>query len=316
MLAVVVSHPGWAGPRRFAYPGPRIRIGTYQGNELILSDDGIAERHASVVLEDGALVFYENEIRIGTYVNERRIHGAQQLGAADQVRIGSYTLVFETVAVDTVDAHRPYVADHAMEESLLRAIAGRDEASRIVYADWLEQRGDRARAEFLRVQDQLRDGSRPSPELAVLVSRLRALAAEVDVAWRLRVADPGVARCVASSLFPCGMTWSALQATEHDRVRHCARCKQDVYYVLNVGEARAHAQRGRSVALDITSARWRGDLAEPFGARVCEQCKMDIGNARRDHGCPHCNHVVKREVAMGYVCSNVLGYQQLGDDSD
>jgi uncharacterized protein (TIGR02996 family) len=261
-------------------------------------------------------VFYENEIRIGTYVNERRINGAQQLGAADQVRVGSYTLVFENVAVDTVDAHRPYVPDHPMEQSLLQAIAGRDEASRIVYADWLEQRGDPMRAEFLRVQDEVREGSRPSAELAVLVSRLRARAAEVDVAWRLRVADPGVERCVARSSFPCSKTWSALQATERDRVRHCTHCKQDVYYALNVGEARAHAQQGRSVALDITSARWPGDLAEPFGTRVCEQCKMDIGNARRSDGCPHCNHVVKREVATGYVCSNMLRYQQLGDDSD
>lgn len=316
MLAVVVSHPGWPAPRRFAYPGSRIRIGTYKGNELILSEDGISERHASVVLDDGALVFYENEIRIATYVNEQRITGEKLLRTGDQVRIGSYTLVFEHVAVDTVDAHRPYVTDHPMEESLLQAIASRDNASRFVYADWLEQRGDRVRAEFLRVQDQLGEGSRRSAELAVLESRLRALAAEADVAWRLRVADPGVERCGIRRLSSCGMTWAALQATERDGVRHCTRCKQDVYYALNVGEARAHARRGHSVALDITSARWRSDLDEPFGERVCQNCELDIGNAHRGDGCPHCNHVVKREVATGYVCSNMLEYERFGDDSD
>ena len=320
MLAVVVSHPGWPGPRRFAYAGPRIRIGTYEGNELILSEDGIGERHASVCLEDGGLVFYEREIRIGTYVNEQRITGMKLLHTADRVRIGSYTLEFEIVAVDTVDAHQPYVADHPMEEALLQAIAGRDDASRIVYADWLEQRGDRLRAEFLRVQDLLRDESRQSAERAVLVGRLRALAAEVDVAWRLRVADPGpgVERCAATTSYPCRMTWSALQATERDSVRHCTHCKHDVYYALNVGEARAHAQRGHSIALDITSARWRGDLAEPFGGRVCEHCKMDIGNTHRGDGCPHCNHVKRevREVEVDYICSNMVEYEQFGDDSN
>ena len=303
MLAVVVSRLDWPGPRRFAYPGPGVAIGTDERNQLILSERGIAERHARVSLEAGALVLYEVELRGGVYVNDQRIKGKQLLADADRVQIASYTLVFHNVAVDTIDAHRSYVPDHPMERSLLQAIASRDDASRIVYADWLEQRGDRVRAEFLRVQDQLREDWRPGGELAVLVSRLRALAAEIEVAWRLQVADPDVERC-GGAFRSCGMHWSVLQPTERDSVRHCTRREHDVYYALHVGEARGHARAGRCVALDVTGARWRGDLAEPFWERVCEQCKMDIGSAHRGDACPHCNHVVERELR--YVCSNVL----------
>jgi uncharacterized protein (TIGR02996 family) len=43
------------------------------------------------------------------------------------------------------------------DEAFLRAIgaAPEDDAPRLVYADWLDDRGDAARAEFIRVQCEL-----------------------------------------------------------------------------------------------------------------------------------------------------------------
>jgi len=55
-------------------------------------------------------------------------------------------------------------------------------------------------------------------------------------------------------VYKCQKTWDALQASGHDDVRYCDRCKQAVYQVIDVeGFQRAVAQRrcvmaeGRSV---------------------------------------------------------------------
>ena len=301
MFAVLASHPDSPGLRRFAYPGPEITIGAVAGNDLILAEDGIEKRHARVVQKDRKLIVVDLKTGLGTYVNGRRLRSPLVVRGTDTVMIGGYTLVFEDIAVDTLDAHAPYVAGDPTEASLLQAIANRDETIRLVYADWLEQRGDLVRAEFLRVQDELLEMAPGDTEFVGHASRLGALAAQIDVAWRVRVASPAVERCGLRFDFQCPMEWSMLQSTEHDGVRHCTGCQQDVYYALTVGEARSYARNGHCVALDVTSARWRGDLAEPFEDRVCEQCKMDIGHDYPGRGCPQCGHVVERQMMMGRI---------------
>src|SRR5262249_2537148 len=51
------------------------------------------------------------------------------------------------------------------EEALLRAIrlAPADDASRLVYADWLEERGEGGRAEFLRADAHLQHADASDP---------------------------------------------------------------------------------------------------------------------------------------------------------
>ena len=63
--------------------------------------------------------------------------------------------------------------------------------------------------------------------------------------------DPGVGTVV---VYKCQRTWDDLQASGHDDVRYCDRCKQAVYQVIDVVSFhRAVAQRrcvmaeGRSV---------------------------------------------------------------------
>jgi len=299
MFAVHVEHPDWPGPRRFVYPGHEISIGAVAGNDLILLEAGIERRHARILLKDGKLIIEDLKTELGTHVNGRRIRWPAVVRQTSHVRIGSYTLAFPPFAVEPLDKHDPYVADHPTEDSLLRAIANRDETSRIVYADWLEQQGDLLRAEFLRVQDELLEMRPGDAELVVQASRLGALATQIDVAWRVRVASPGVERCGLALDFRCPMEWSMLQATQRDGVRHCAGCQKDVYYALSVEEARKYAKDGHCVALDVTSARWHGDLAAPFAERVCDSCTMDIGDAYPDRECPHCGNVIESEMVMG-----------------
>lgn len=65
-----------------------------------------------------------------------------------------------------------------------------DDASREVYADWLEERGDAARADLLRVQERLQAIAPIDPAFDVALRELRALERRVDPLWWKRVARP------------------------------------------------------------------------------------------------------------------------------
>lgn len=82
-------------------------------------------------------------------------------------------------AADETRTWRP--ADN-LEAELLDAIA--DDAACSVYADWLEERGDGDRAEFLRVHMTLRAARATDPRTRWLTDRLAILARSVDPTWR------------------------------------------------------------------------------------------------------------------------------------
>lgn len=151
-----------------------------------------------------------------------------------------------------------------MEATLLAAIARHDEASRLVYADWLESRGDTTRAEFLRLQ-QVLVGPVPADDAGRALwkqrsQRLRTLADTIDPAWRIQVARPAVENCQAHFDFACPMEWGELGTTADPNIRACRLCEEPVYYCTSIGEARQHAFAGRCVALDIMIERRPNDL--------------------------------------------------------
>jgi len=301
MLVVTITKLNSDVVRRFVYQSQSITIGSAQENDVILFAKGIDKHHARLLLSDGKLVLVALNSKFGTYVNEGPVESMVVLRETDNVRIGGFTLVCRHIEIDTVDAHDRYTADGPIEQSLLHAIVQHDDTSRIIYADWLEQQGDQVRAEFVRVQGKLLAMQPGDAERAAHERRLGALAAEIDVAWRLLIASPAVERCGVAFRFQCPMTWSALQATRRDGVRHCTGCRRDVYYALTVGEAREHAKDGHCVALDVTSARWRDDLSEPFGERLCGGCGMDVGDAFLGDECPRCSYPILREVLVGEI---------------
>lgn len=151
------------------------------------------------------------------------------------------------------------------EQTLLAAIAQKhDEASRLVYADWLEGQGDVARAEFLRLQ-QVLVGPSPADDAGRALfkrrsDRLRALAETIDPAWRAAVARPLVENCDAHFDFACPMEWGQLGATADPNVRACNLCEEPVYYCTSIAEARRHAFQKRCVAIDIIVERSPNDL--------------------------------------------------------
>src|SRR5207245_10870265 len=72
----------------------------------------------------------------------------------------------------------------SQDEGFLRAIIEEpgDVGLRLIYADWLEERGD-PRGEFIRVQCQLEEVEEDDPRLAELQARQRELLAAHEGEW-------------------------------------------------------------------------------------------------------------------------------------
>ena len=78
-----------------------------------------------------------------------------------------------------------------MEDGFLRALADNphDDALRLVYADYLDERGD-SRGELLRLQIALASNPESDPQRAELQARLRHLRSEASPEWLALVESP------------------------------------------------------------------------------------------------------------------------------
>jgi uncharacterized protein (TIGR02996 family) len=133
-----------------------------------------------------------------------------------------------------------------------------DEAPRLIYADWLEERGD-PRGEFLRVENELAnlapgDGRGPN-----LRARLQQLRQGIGEEWLALIDRSRIEGCFCFS-YECPKQWDQLQRTTDPLARFCESCQQNVYHCSSVAQARRHAARGHCVAVDSRLARKKGDL--------------------------------------------------------
>jgi uncharacterized protein (TIGR02996 family) len=145
------------------------------------------------------------------------------------------------------------------EDALIRAILADpgDPALRLVYADWLEERGDAdsvRRAEYLRVEcrlDGLPSADRSRRRLHAQLLELRKL---VGDAWWRQFDWAKVEYCVEFA-YRCPQRWDTLLPTGDDAVRHCSVCQRDVHYCGSVRQADQLAEAGECVAIDSRLAR-------------------------------------------------------------
>jgi hypothetical protein len=163
------------------------------------------------------------------------------------------------------------------ERGLLAAMAEGHEPSRLKYMEWLERRGEGARAEFLMLDHALATMPPDDPRRPPTFLRLRELAERISIDWRSRVARSRIEGCGASQ---CPGYWRALP-NESDDMRPCGVCFDDVYYCATVELARARIHNGQRVAIDITCERWPGDV-EPR----CPSCQSVL--AARTRFCTQC----------------------------
>ncbi len=171
----------------------------------------------------------------------------------------------------------------ATERELLAAIASGDETSRTVYADWLEERSEHARAGFLRIEQLVTRLGPGDPRFDACTRQLRELMQHIDPAWRARVARPPIEGC-PSFAFRCPQRWDALARTEREEVRRCGTCRKHIHYFDNVDDARAAARAGHCVAIDLGSERWENDLID-LGT-CCPSCARRVVSSAQF--CPHC----------------------------
>jgi uncharacterized protein (TIGR02996 family) len=148
--------------------------------------------------------------------------------------------------------------------------------TRLVYADWLEERGgptSAAKAEFLRVTVELATGKGPRGWRKARRKRLQRLAAGLDTDWLAVVSRLAVENCQGKRAqaesrrtypirfdYLCDRRWEDLRPTDDPAVRACDGCRQDVHYCDTIMEARQHAHAGHCIAVDLGVIRREGDL--------------------------------------------------------
>jgi len=91
---------------------------------------------------------------------------------------------------------QPDERDVSIEQTILDSIKRhpQDVAARLVYEDFLEERGEHAKAEFLRIQRAMGTAGIDDAKLAVLGKRLAEVLPQTDALWRALVAPPPMLR--------------------------------------------------------------------------------------------------------------------------
>jgi uncharacterized protein (TIGR02996 family) len=185
---------------------------------------------------------------------------------------------------------RPTAHLSPAEFGLLAAIGEGHEPSRKLYADWLERRGEPARAEFLRLDVALHEMRADDPRFTRTYLRLREVAQKISVDWRSRVSRASIEACAPFGA-TCPAYWRALPA-DADDVRTCRTCNEKVYYCVTLQLAQERVQHGQRVALDMTAERWPNDLD-----RQCDGCGGGVPPQNRF--CPHCGAAMPRARSLG-----------------
>jgi uncharacterized protein (TIGR02996 family) len=258
VLAVYLYREG-ARTVRIVSEREEIWMGSHGDADIKLEGRDVTARHCRLVVQAAGILLVREAGTVN--VNGKQLERSTPLYATDKVFVGPYSFMIE--ALDR--------APDATEEQLLADIAAGDDASRLVYADWLETNGDVRRAEFLRTQESMRglqaDTLDPDARTTFVEHsrRLRQLATLIDLDWRMRVARAPVEGCKVDVRFDfaCPKQWSDLVETESAEVRFCDLCRQQVFYCTSIPEARQHAWRGRCVAVDISNERTKHDLERP-----------------------------------------------------
>lgn len=139
----------------------------------------------------------------------------------------------------------------------------RDDLRRLVYADWLDERGTdeaRVKAEYLRLEVLIRGLADDHPERVGSILKLRDLALTLPLGWKAVVAKVPIERC-AWLRDQCPKRWDQLEVRSDDWTRLCTTCQEIVYFCPSVEDAWQEAEGlGRCVVIDPGERREAGDM--------------------------------------------------------
>lgn len=139
----------------------------------------------------------------------------------------------------------------------------RDDATRAVYGDWLDESGRRDEADFLRAQLAIKKLAPDDPEFQHLSTVMRTLAPKMSPEWRRTVAQPALENCGLRFEIKCPKRWDALAPTASPTERFCDSCNRSVYYASTIADARRLVMAQHCVVVDIAEKRFTNDLYPP-----------------------------------------------------
>jgi uncharacterized protein (TIGR02996 family) len=166
------------------------------------------------------------------------------------------------------------------EAAFLRAILENpaDDAPRLVYADWLQERGDdgsAAKARFLRVTSYHAAAVRAGNPVHERYYRwLKLEARKLDADWLRAVSTVPVENCTLLA-FECPKWWDTLATTADPTVRSCDTCQKTVHYCATLDEAKLHAWDGHCVAIQLGLTRKPGDLEHELASKAIAVGRID-----------------------------------------
>jgi uncharacterized protein (TIGR02996 family) len=242
MFALDIRSPDGT-TRRFVTTARVLVIGSGAMCDVTLP--GMSARHVRVVLDQYGYMI-EDLSRAGIEVEHRTVTRWRTARVPETIELAGYTIACIDLEPPLFEAS--YGAIAPAEAALVDGIVTGDSVSRLVYADWLEERGDMDRAVIVR---ELVGGGRPDVEM---LERL----IPTNVRWRARVLEPPIEACPRRAA--CVGHWGKLEVSGRADLRRCRACAKLVLYCVAATQAREHVAAGGTVVFDPFVVRWPHDL--------------------------------------------------------
>jgi len=223
--------------RRELFTGGDITIGSRDDSHVVV--DGAAPVHVTIALR---VAHSTLTAAAPLEVDGVTMTGNHQIQLPLVLGIAGHTIAIRDITPPLFEAS--YNPISAEEAALVDAIVTGDVASRMIYADWLEGRGDLARADIVR---RLAEGGPPDHDL-------RLALAPTNVRWRARVLEPTIEHCPDDG---CPRHWGALERSGRADMRRCDRCAKLALYCVNAAQAAEHRRAGGVVVYDPFATRTR-----------------------------------------------------------
>lgn len=243
-IHVRVSTPGFARPPTdFRFDRDELRIGSAADNDLVLPHGSVRPHHARLQATPGGDYFFLRD----------EVTGFVDIADGESVPLGQYELRLSRRA-----------PPEPQEAAFIQKLAANpsDDETRLVLADWLEEKGRIDEAKFVRLQLELPIIPQDTPAFREARIKLHNLSEDLPLDWRRTVARPAIENCDFRFEFQCPKQWGALEPTADPAKRFCHSCKKNVHYAPTVDDARRLAIAGECVAVDVRQPRRDNDLKE------------------------------------------------------
>ncbi|MFO0551622.1 MAG: FHA domain-containing protein [Polyangiaceae bacterium] len=214
--------------------GPYEALGRGRTNTIIVEHPTIEADHAFLERRGGKTWLFDLGSSRGTYVGRDRNRGeGMSLLDGDELRWGDVRGIYREEVTDWGEL---FVSREEQERALAAAVraAPDDEVPRYVFGDWLEARGELARAEYVRRgPESFRAGAGP--------------VAKVDNAFVAVFDRSPIEGCPHGAGCPA-QRWDRLRAAGGVR-RRCDHCQIEVAYCCSESERDKHRLLRRPIVL-------------------------------------------------------------------